>query len=134
MRQSSRIGTIVFSALCAMATAPASSAEHTKDTLDTVKQKIEAQEALLVDVREKSEWEEGHLRDARFSPLSELKDDAQLEKLLKKLPKDKILYAHCRSGKRCLTAADILLKKGYDVRPLKAGYEDLRKAGFEKAD
>jgi rhodanese-related sulfurtransferase len=48
-------------------------------------------------------------------------------------PKDKIIYCHCRSGRRCLTAADILKKQGYDVRPLKAGYEDLLKAGFPQA-
>ncbi len=109
-------------------------AEHTTDSLDTVKEKIKAKEAILVDVREKSEWEEGHVKDARFSPLSELKEDDSLEKLLKTLPKDKILYCHCRAGRRALTAADILKKKGYDVRPLKPGFEELIKAGFEKAD
>ena len=33
-----------------------------------------------------------------------------------------------------LTAADLLKKQGYDVRPLKDGYKDLLKAGFPKAE
>jgi len=36
-------------------------------------------------------------------------------------------------GARALKAANILEKSGYKVRPLKAGYGDLVKAGFEKA-
>lgn len=111
----------------------ANAAEHTTDTLDTVKQKVKEQQALLVDVREVKEWDEGHLADARLSPLSQLQNEAELAKQLKNLPKDKIIYCHCRSGRRCLTAADILKKQGYDVRPLKAGYEDLLKAGFPQA-
>jgi rhodanese-related sulfurtransferase len=109
-------------------------AEHTKDSLDTVKEKLKAKEALLVDVREKDEWDEGHVKNAEFGPLSELKDADKLEKLLKQLSKDKVLYLHCRSGRRCLNAAEILQKKGYDVRPLKQGYDDLVKAGFEKVN
>ncbi|MEX0585257.1 MAG: rhodanese-like domain-containing protein, partial [Pirellulales bacterium] len=70
------------------------------------------------------------LDGAVLVPLSKLKDGEQPDSL----KKDRIIYAHCRSGKRCLTAADLLKKLGYDVRPLKAGYDDLLKAGFKKAD
>jgi len=70
--------------------------------------------------------------------LSELCDGAgQLEygvKLAEILPQEKIIYGHCRSGSRVLVAAPILRKMGYDVRPLKAGYTDLLKAGFSKVD
>ena len=37
------------------------------------------------------------------------------------------------SGARSLIAQELLKKEGYDVRSLKQGYEDLLKAGFEKA-
>ena len=53
---------------------------------------------------------------------------------VKQLPKDKVIYCHCRAGGRALLAADILKKLGYDVRPMKEGYEDLLKAGFIKSD
>ena len=48
-------------------------------------------------------------------------------------PKDKPIYLHCASGVRCLQAAEILKKQGYDARPLKDGYKDLVDKGFVKA-
>lgn len=107
-------------------------AEHTKDSLDMVKKAVAAKKAVLVDVREMDEWDDGHLADAKFVPLSGL-SKAKAEDLSKVLPKDQPLYLHCASGRRCLKAADELKKLGYDVRPLKAGYNDLLKAGFSKA-
>ena len=50
--------------------------------------------------------------------------------LLNKLSKEKIIYTHCAVGYRSLRAAKILKKYGYDVRPLKPGYDELVKAGF----
>src|SRR5262245_46650886 len=108
-------------------------AEHTKDSLETVKAHLKDQSAVLVDVREQKEWDDGHLKDARLMPLSKLKVDKEAEKLTKDLSKKKIVYCHCAAGVRALTAADILKKQGYDVRPLKAGYKDLLEAGFPKA-
>ena len=86
-----------------------------------------------MDVREPGEWKEGHVEGAISLPLSLLKKDADASILEQKLPKDKIVYTHCVMGVRALKAANILEKLGYNVRPLKAGYEDLLKAGFEKA-
>ncbi len=37
-------------------------AGHTTDSLETVKSRLEAKEAVLLDVRETSEWNEGHLK------------------------------------------------------------------------
>ena len=111
----------------------ASAQEHTKDSLDTVKKALADKKAVLIDVREKVEWDQGHLKDASLLPLSTLKGDALPKDLQSLLPKDKIAYLHCASGKRCLTAAAILKKQGYDVRPLKDGYKDLLEKGFPKA-
>ncbi len=108
-------------------------AEHTKDTLPTVKKNVEDKKAVLVDVREQSEWDAGHLDGAVFLPLSELKDGVDKEKLAGKLPKEKIVYTHCKAGGRCVKAAEVLEKLGYEVRPLKPGYEELLKAGFKQA-
>lgn len=114
--------------------APTFAAEHTKDSLDTVKEKLKEKKALLVDVREEDEWDAGHLQDARPLALSKLEKGVDSEKLAKVLAKDKIIYLHCAAGGRCLPAADILKKQGYDVRPLKPGYRQLLKAGFVKAE
>ena len=107
-------------------------AEHTKETPAEVKKALEQKKAILLDVREQSEWDEGHLKDAQLLPLSKLKKGDSKE-LTKDLPKDKVIYCHCRAGTRALQAAELLQKLGYDVRPLKQGYKDLLEAGFPKA-
>jgi phage shock protein E len=112
-------------------------AQHTKDSLDKVKENMAQKKAILIDVREPSEWKAGHLQDAQLLPLSELKqaanDPAVQQKLEKTLPKQQIIYCHCKSGGRVLAAKGILSKLGYDIRPLAAGYDDLIAAGFTPA-
>ena len=108
--------------------------EHTKDAVETIKKNIEAKKAILVDVREKAEWDQGHLRDATLLPLSEIPEKMSGKAVEKMLPKDAILYLHCASGRRCLKAAELLRKSGYDVRPLRDGYEALLEKGFAKAE
>lgn len=112
---------------------PLQAANHTKDTIDTVKKAVADGKAVLVDVREQSEWDDGHLKDAKLLPLSVLQAGVKAEDVAKVAAKDKIVYLHCGSGIRCLKAADTLQKLGYDVRPLKPGYRDLLKAGFAPA-
>jgi len=113
---------------------PCLAAEHTKDSLETVKKKLDDKKAVLVDVREENEWDAGHVRGAILLPLSKLKESIDPKELAKTLPKDKVIYCHCASGRRCLSAAEALKKQGYDVRPLKPGFKDLIEAGFPKAD
>src|SRR5688572_26818033 len=112
-------------------------AEHTKDSLDKVKENVAQKKALIVDVREQGEWDEGHLAGAKLVPLSKLRagrsSKEYTEQLAKDAPKDKIIYCHCKAGVRALTAANILKELGYDVRPLAQGYEELIEAGFPKA-
>lgn len=108
-------------------------AGHTKDSLDTVKQTVAAKKAILVDVREPGEWEDGHVVGAKLVPLSALEKGVSPEELARVLPKDKIIYCHCLAGGRCLEAAAILAPLGYDVRPIKPGYPQLEKAGFPTA-
>jgi phage shock protein E len=131
MRSTILFGGLMVGLVGLSSEAPA--AEHTKDTLDAVKKAVAEDKAVLLDVREQSEWDAGHLKDARLLPLSVLKAGARAENVAKVAPKGKIVYCHCASGMRCLKAADELKKLGYDVRPLKAGYADLLEAGFAPA-
>ena len=119
--------------LLALFAAPLSlvAAEHTKDSLETIQKATADNTAVLVDVREADEWKAGHVAGATFLPLSVLKE-ASAEAVAKKLPKDKIVYTYCRAGRRSVAAAELLEKLGYDVRPLKPGFEELIKGGFEK--
>jgi rhodanese-related sulfurtransferase len=106
---------------------------HTKDSIDKVKANLKSKKAILLDVREISEWDAGHLKNALLLPLSQLTDETSPVDLAKLLPANTTIYAHCGAGRRALEAAEILRKAGFPVEPLRSGYADLLKAGFEKA-
>lgn len=106
---------------------------HTTDSLKDVKKRVAGKKAILLDVREKEEWDAGHLKHAKLVPLSVVKTGNFTAKQKKYLPKDKPIYVHCRSGGRVLMVSELLRKQGYDIRPLQNGYADLLKMGFEKA-
>lgn len=108
-------------------------AEHTSDSLPTVRRGLAERKAVLLDVREKAEWADGHLSEARLLPLSVLKQGVPKEDLARFLPAQKVIYLHCAAGGRSLKAAAILRKQGYDARPLKPGYGELLEAGFSPA-
>src|SRR5580693_7228490 len=127
MKFGSFIRAAVFGLVASLSAARA--AEHTKDTPQAVKKAVADGKAVLLDVREKDEWDAGHIKGARLLPLSALKDGGKADDLAQTVPKGKVVYCHCAAGRRSLEAADILKNFGYDVRPLKPGYRDLIKAG-----
>lgn len=63
--------------------------------------------AVIVDVREEDEFEEGHLVNSINIPLS------QFRERLHEIPKDKPVYLHCRSGQRSYNMTRALLQRGY---------------------
>ena len=111
--------------------------KHTKDSLELIQERLANKEAILIDVREQDEWDNGHLQSAIFMPLSKLEEGEDKEgfatEIAEQLSKDIIIYCHCAAGGRVMPASAILHKMGYDIRPLKAGYGTLLKAGFLKA-
>jgi phage shock protein E len=119
--------------VAAAAAGPVAAATHTKDPLPAVQQAVAAGQAVIIDVREPDEWAAGHIAGARLVSLSTLERGVDPARLAQVLPKDKIIYCHCLVGGRCLAAADILARFGYDVRPLKPGYPQLIQAGFPAA-
>ena len=110
---------------------PVSDLEHTKDSLQTVKERVAEKKAVLVDVRELVEWNAGHIEGAVHLPWRELQDKLDEKALREKLPKGTIVYTYCMVGYRSLKAGQIVAKFGYDVRPLKPGYKELLEAGFK---
>lgn len=105
--------------------------EFTDDTLEIVAENVAKEEAVLVDVRSREEWEKGHLEDSLFLPVTAIRKGKYPEKLVQRLPEKKILYTFCVVGMRAKKAAVALEKRGYDVRALKPGYEELLEAGFQ---
>lgn len=65
------------------------------------------QDYIILDVRTKEEFNEGHLEDAILIPVSEL------ESRLDELPKDKPIITYCKSGGRSRNAANILVENGF---------------------
>jgi len=128
---------IVFATLVSMfgsnSIAQVTKPMHTKDDLKTVKLAVESGKAVLLDVREKSEWENGHLKDAKFMPMSELSKTKGESFLKLKIDKKQVVYIHCGAGVRALKACELLKLEGYDVRALKPGFSDLLDAGFPEA-
>ena len=128
---------LVAASLWSPSTQVFAAADPTKDSLELVKARVAEKKAVLIDVRERKEWNAGHLAEAVSVPLSRLRRDADADAAPKwvagKLSQDTIVYCHCKSGIRALAAAKLLREFGYDVRPLKSGYEQLLAAGFAKA-
>jgi rhodanese-related sulfurtransferase len=65
--------------------------------------------AVVVDVREATEYAQGHIADAKHIPL------AQLGERLKELTryKEKPVLLHCQGGVRSAKACDLLAKEGF---------------------
>ena len=106
---------------------------YTTESLETIKEKLEGGQAVLIDVREQREWDAGHLRGASLVPLSEFNDQGVSPEYQDRLPKDKILYGYCLSGSRVVRAGVVLRRCSYDFRPLREGYPALLRAGFPEA-
>ncbi len=80
---------------------------------------LDRSEWLFLDVREQSEWNEGHIEGATLIPLGQL-DARQAE-----LPTDKKIVVVCRSGNRSAEGRDILLKAGFaEVTSMAGGMND----------
>ena len=120
----------VFSLLAA--NSARSNVEFTKDALEIVKQNVQKNKAVLVDVRSEQEWKQGHIEGSVFVPVTSLRKGGDAKVLAKTLPKKKILYTFCVVGMRAKAAALALEKHGYTVRALKPGYDELLEAGFEQ--
>ena len=82
---------------------------------------------LLVDVREESEWNKGHITNATYIGKGVIERD--IEKNVSNAETEIILY--CGGGFRSALAADNLQKMGYSkVSSMDGGYSGWVKAGY----
>jgi rhodanese-related sulfurtransferase len=80
--------------------------------------------ATVIDVRNRTEWEEGHVAGARNIPLPEL--TARLDELRDLGP----IAVHCQGGSRSTIAASVLRAHGFvDVTDLTGGFAAWAQAG-----
>lgn len=87
------------------------------------------EDALILDVRENSEYHDGHIAKSRHVPLGKLKTElVALEKF-----KDRAIIAVCRSGARSQRACGILKKAGFaKVHNLEGGIHAWEQAGLPR--
>ncbi len=77
---------------------------------------LDPDRAVLLDVREAMEWQEGHIPGAIHIPLG------QLRARLSELPREKEIVVYCRSGQRSYYACRILNQRGFRARNLSGAY------------
>lgn len=90
-------------------------------------QLINRENALVLDVREDSEFKGGHIVDARHIPLG------ALNKRINELAsyKDKPVVVSCRSGQRSASACGVLKKAGFNnIYNLRGGMIAWQNAGL----
>lgn len=80
---------------------------------DKIEKLMEENEYIIIDVRTKEEYDEGHLVDAINIPHNEINEQTNLDK-------DKLIFVYCKSGNRSSYAYAILNNLGYEVYDLGA--------------
>ena len=89
--------------------------------------KSQSGEAVIVDVREKDEWDEEHIADAIH--LSRGTIELDIEEEVPDL--NALIICHCGGGGRSALAAESLQKMGYrNVRSLAGGFKAWKAAGL----
>jgi rhodanese-related sulfurtransferase len=85
---------------------------------------IQQRRAILLDVRERHEWDAGHALVARNIPLGALAGR------LSELPASRPVVTVCHSGMRSARAAGLLARHGHEVYNLRGGMRAWAKAGL----
>jgi rhodanese-related sulfurtransferase len=92
--------------------------------------KLQNAEAILVDVREKDEWDEEHIPHAIHLGRGTIELDVE-----EKVPDPNVMIiCHCGGGGRSTLAAESLQKMGYkNVRSMAGGFKAWKSAGLPTA-
>ncbi|WP_010520789.1 rhodanese-like domain-containing protein [Aquimarina agarivorans] len=94
------------------------------DALETL---LKKDPITVFDVRKINEYNDGHIKNANFAPLSDLKSTINTFDL-----KDQTTYIHCGGGYRSVIAASILKRNGiYNIIDIAGGMAAIRKTNIE---
>jgi molybdopterin/thiamine biosynthesis adenylyltransferase/rhodanese-related sulfurtransferase len=97
------------------------------DEISTAEAAALADSPVFVDVRDREEWDEGHIPGALHVPRSFL--ESRIESAVP--DRDRTLVVYCASGNRSAFATRSLEELGYtDVRNLAGGYVDWKRNGL----
>ena len=81
-------------------------------------------DAYLIDVREVSEWEQGHAPSATLVPMSQITDR------LDEIPSEGTVYLICAGGVRSAEVAAWLIRQGRDAVSVAGGMNDWMSLGL----
>ena len=94
----------------------------------TLATELETNGPRVIDVRGRSEWNDGHLPKATHIFLGDVVDRSAA------FQKDEPIVVHCESGTRSSIAASLLMARGFtEVANLAGGFEAWREAGLPVA-
>ena len=87
-------------------------------------------EAIVADVRKKSEYDSEHIKDVMNAPLDTVNDS------MLKIDKEKPVYVHCAGGYRSMIFISILKARGYEnLVDVKGGFKSIKESGrFQLSD
>lgn len=126
---------VLYFIIMVMCAVQASGCSHNDSILSVsvsvFEKEMKSDSVQLLDVRTPEEYAEGHINGAINI---NVQSDKFRETAVKKLSKDSAVLVYCRSGKRSLTAAEILTKLGYKVVNLKGGIIDWKENGRPLVD
>lgn len=98
---------------------------------DDARREMEGGDAILIDVREESDWREGHAEGARHLSRGEI--ELEIEEQIPDVTKPIICY--CGGGSRSALVAESLQKMGYEnVRSMAGGFRAWEAAGFPSSN
>jgi rhodanese-related sulfurtransferase len=89
-----------------------------------VREILDADQAVLIDVREPYEWDAGRIPGAKHIELERLAGRAD------ELPKDKPVIFQCRVGRRSALATDAFRAVGFDAYNMRGGIEAWAEEGL----
>jgi hydroxyacylglutathione hydrolase len=82
--------------------------------------------SIVLDVRKPGEWEAGHLKNAEFFPLSDLREN------ITELSRDDNYIIHCGGGYRSMTAISLMKQQGFrNLINVSGGFGAMQAAGLE---
>jgi rhodanese-related sulfurtransferase len=89
--------------------------------------RLKSGEAVIIDVRDKDEWDEGHIPGATHLSRGTIEFDIE-----EKVPDtNATIICHCGGGGRSALAAESLQKMGYkNVRSMAGGFKAWKAAGL----
>ena len=89
---------------------PAAENAYRQITQEAAKQMMDTQNVIILDVREQSEFDAGHIPSASLLPVGTITKDTAAAVIPEP---DSVVLVYCRSGNRSKTASSALVELGY---------------------